>query len=75
MQDVVIYKRALSPAEINRLAVVTPKFFGTPSSSNCHVQSRAALSQQFQTLNAAAQALGFASVDALQAAIAAFCHG
>jgi YVTN family beta-propeller protein len=51
------------------------RFAGTPGFSNCHGQSVAALSRQFGTLTAAAAALRFPSVKALQAAITAFCHG
>jgi YVTN family beta-propeller protein len=51
-----------------------PTFAGTPGFSNCHGQSVAALAQQFGGLNAAAAALGFPSVQALQAAIRAFCQ-
>jgi hypothetical protein len=50
-------------------------FAGTPGFSNCQGQSVAALAQQFGGLNAAAVALGFPSVQALQKAIMDFCHG
>jgi hypothetical protein len=52
-----------------------PKFAGTPGFSNCHGQSVAALAQQYGGLHAAAIALGFPSVPALQNAITAFCGG
>ena len=52
-----------------------PRFAGTPGFSNCHGQSVAALAQEFGGLKAAAAALGFPSVQALQDAIKAFCHG
>jgi YVTN family beta-propeller protein len=52
-----------------------PRFAGTPGHSNCHGQSVAALAQEFGGLNAAAAALGYASVQALQAAIGTFCGG
>ncbi len=52
-----------------------PRFAGTPGFSNCHGQSVAAVAQQFGGLNAAAVALGFPSVQALQTAIRAFCQG
>jgi hypothetical protein len=56
--------------------LATPiRFAGTPGFSNCHGQSVAALTQQFGGLNAAAAALGFPSVQALQNAIKAFCQG
>jgi YVTN family beta-propeller protein len=51
------------------------KFAGTPGFSNCHGQSVAALAQQFGGLKAAAAALGFPSVQALQDAIKTFCRG
>jgi hypothetical protein len=53
----------------------TQTFAGTPGYSNCLGQSVAALAQQFGGLNAAALALGFSSVRALQNAILAFCGG
>jgi YVTN family beta-propeller protein len=52
-----------------------PRFAGTPGHSNCHGQSVAALARQFGGLNAAATALAFSSVKALQNAILAFCGG
>jgi YVTN family beta-propeller protein len=51
-----------------------PRFAGTPGFSNCHGQSVAALTRQFGGLKAAAAALAFPSVEALQDAIKAFCH-
>jgi hypothetical protein len=48
-------------------------FAGTPGVPNCHGRSVSALSKQFGTLSAAADVLGFASVDALQNAITMFC--
>jgi YVTN family beta-propeller protein len=50
-------------------------FAGTPGKANCHGQSISALAQQYEGLNAAASALGFPSVQALQNAIRAFCAG
>jgi hypothetical protein len=52
-----------------------PQFAGTPGFSNCHGQSVAALAQQLGGLGAAAAALGFPDVPALQHAIKTFCHG
>jgi hypothetical protein len=52
-----------------------PPFAGTPGAANCNGQTVSALSQQFGTLDAAAAALGFPSVKALQSAIKAFCAG
>jgi hypothetical protein len=48
-------------------------FAGSPGSSNCPGKSVSALADQFGGLDAAAQALGFPSVQALQDAIRAFC--
>jgi YVTN family beta-propeller protein len=50
------------------------KFAGTPGFSNCHGVSVSALARQYGGLNAAAAALGFPSVAALQNAIMAFCE-
>ena len=52
-----------------------PKFAGTPGYSNCYGQSVSALARQYGGLNAAASALGFSGVGALQNAILAFCGG
>jgi hypothetical protein len=54
---------------------VAPVFAGTPGKANCHGQSVSALARQNGGLNAAAAALGFDSVDALQQAIQEFCAG
>jgi YVTN family beta-propeller protein len=51
-----------------------PRFAGTPGYSNCHGQSVSALARQYHGLDAAATALGFSSVKALQNAILAFCR-
>ena len=50
-------------------------FAGQPGKANCPGTSASALSNQFGTLAAAASALGFPSVKALQNAIRAFCKG
>ncbi len=47
---------------------------GTPGQANCHGKSISALATQFGGLDAAASALGFSSVDALQDAFRAFCE-
>jgi YVTN family beta-propeller protein len=52
-----------------------PRFAGTPGKANCHGQSVSALAKQYGGLNAAASALGFSSIGALQNAILAFCGG
>ena len=46
---------------------------GTPGQANCHGESVAALAHQFVGLDAAASALGFSSVAALQNGFRAFC--
>ena len=47
---------------------------GTPGEPNCHGQTISALAQQFGGIEAAATALGFSSVQALQDAFALFCE-
>jgi hypothetical protein len=53
----------------------TAPFAGVPGAANCKGKTVSALSQQFGTLDAAAAALGFPSVKALQSAIKTFCAG
>jgi hypothetical protein len=50
-------------------------FAGTPGKVNCHGTSVSALAKQYGGLNAAAAALGYADVSALQNAIMTFCEG
>ena len=52
-----------------------PAFAGTPGKANCYGKSVSALAGQYGGLNAAAAALGFPSLPALQNAILAFCGG
>ena len=52
-----------------------PRFAGTPGKANCFGQSVAALVRQFGGLNAAAAALGYPNMQALQRAIMQFCEG
>jgi hypothetical protein len=52
-----------------------PRFAGTPGKANCYGKSVSALVPQYHGLNAAAAALGFASIRALQNAILEFCEG
>lgn len=47
---------------------------GTPGKPNCHGKSISALARQFGGLDAAASALGFSSVKALQDAFRTFCE-
>jgi hypothetical protein len=56
---------------VAKVAALT--FAGTSGKPNCHGQSVAALARQFGNLDAAATALRFPSVQALQRAIRAFC--
>lgn len=58
-------------------ADVTPRssFAGTPGAANCRGKTVAALAQEHGGLANAASALGYASVAALQNAIARFCAG
>jgi hypothetical protein len=46
---------------------------GTPGEANCHGQSVSAVARQFRGISAAASALGFSSVKALQDALKTFC--
>jgi len=50
-------------------------FAGTPSAANCHGKSVSALAREYGGMDAAAAALGYPSVEALQAAITAYCGG
>jgi YVTN family beta-propeller protein len=52
-----------------------PRFAGTPGSTSCYGQSTSALTRVFGGLNAAAAALGYPNVPALQQTIMAFCEG
>jgi hypothetical protein len=45
-----------------------PRFAGTPGKGNCYGESVSALVRQYRGLNAAAAALGYSSVKALQTA-------
>jgi hypothetical protein len=56
------------------ILAISPEFAGTPGKSNCNGQSVSALDKQYHGLNAAASALGFASVKALQDAIEDYCE-
>lgn len=47
---------------------------GTPGDANCHGRSVSALTHQFLDIDAAASALGFSSVSALQDGLGAFCQ-
>jgi len=60
---------------MNLTVTGTAAFAGTPGTANCHGESVSALARQLGGLRAAASALGFPSVEALQDAIQAFCEG
>src|SRR6266404_3936923 len=60
--------------EITGSGFVGP-FAGTPGTANCIATSVSALAKKYGGLNAAAAALDYAGVAALQNAIAAFCRG
>ena len=47
---------------------------GTPGHANCHGKSITASARQFGGLDAAASALGFSDVEALQDAFRVFCQ-
>jgi hypothetical protein len=53
---------------------IEPAFAGVPGKPNCFGRSVSALARQYGGLNAAAAALGFPSVQALQEAIREFCE-
>lgn len=52
-----------------------PAFAGTPGEADCKGKSVSALAQQYGGIAAAASALGYPDVKALQSAISAFCAG
>jgi hypothetical protein len=54
--------------------IIRPSFAGTPGFSNGHGQSVAGLAHRYGRFSAAAAALGFPSVKALQNAIVEFCE-
>ena len=56
------------------LGAAAAGFAGTPGQTNCHGVSISALARQFGCLDAAAHALGFESVQAMQKAIRDFCR-
>ena len=64
-----------APVSVAVTTVSLPVFAGTPRTPNCQGESVSALAREFGGLEAAASALGFASVQALHEAIRAFCRG
>ena len=71
-----IANKAYSAAFVVSVIPPTPvvSFGGTPGQANCHGKSVSALTKQFGSLDAAASALGFSSVQAQQDAIREFCE-
>jgi hypothetical protein len=71
--------RECSPRGVDQNAFVvklaSPTFVGTPGTANRHGESVSALVHQYGSLEAAASALGFPSVQAPQDAIQEFCEG
>jgi YVTN family beta-propeller protein len=63
------------PTSLGLFIQPAPRFAGTPGKANCYGKSVSALVRQYKDLHAAAAALGFPSVRALQNAILAFCEG
>jgi hypothetical protein len=63
-----------TPSDAFVVKLASPTFAGTPGAANCHGKSVSALAKQFGGLDAAASALGFPSVQALQDAIREFCE-
>ncbi|HET9794542.1 MAG TPA: hypothetical protein VFS34_08780 [Thermoanaerobaculia bacterium] len=56
------------------LGAAAAAFAGTPGQASCHGASMSALARQFGCLDAAASAMGFPSVQALQEAVREFCR-
>jgi hypothetical protein len=67
-------ERAFLNGEVDKVVIFGAAFAGRPGTANCHGQSGSALAQEYGGLNAAAAALGFASIQALQDAISEFCE-
>jgi YVTN family beta-propeller protein len=72
--DTVIGTIPVGEAPVAFGVFIQPRFAGTPGSTSCYGQSTSALTRVFGGLNAAATALGFDSVDALQKFIEEFCE-
>ena len=62
-----------APAFNMTFSLTGTTFSGTPGQANCHGKSASGLAGEFEGFDAAASALGFPSVKALQAAVNAFC--
>ena len=74
-QSAVAGMRALVSVHAILATVMAAAYAGEPGAANCHGVSVSALAQQFGGIKAAASALGFPSVQALQNVIRAFCRG
>jgi uncharacterized repeat protein (TIGR03803 family) len=61
--------------EVTGSGFVPVTFAGTPGKPDCYGQSVSALAKKYGGLDAAAAALGYSSVTALQNAITAYCRG
>jgi uncharacterized repeat protein (TIGR03803 family) len=62
--------------EVTGSGFVPPRVFaGTPGQANCFGQSVSALARRYGGFNAAAAALGYSDVKALQQAIMEYCEG
>ena len=64
-----------SPIAFGLFIQPKPPFAGTPGAANCAGQSLSAEARRYGGTSAAARALGYGSVQALQEAIRAFCAG
>jgi hypothetical protein len=72
-----IINNTIPPPQFNMtfsLAGIAIPGAGTPGQANCHGESISALANQFGGINAAASALGFSSVKALQESFRGFCE-
>lgn len=68
-------ERAFLNGEVDKVVIFGAAFSGTPGRANCHGQSVSALAQEYGGLNAAAAALGYTGMTALQDDIEVFCGG
>jgi YVTN family beta-propeller protein len=64
-----------APVAFGKFIQPAPKFAGIPGKANCFGKSVSAPVRQYHGLNAAAAALGYRSVRALEKAILEFCEG
>jgi YVTN family beta-propeller protein len=64
-----------SPTAFGVFIQPAPRFAGMPGKAHCYGESVSALVREYHGLNAAAAALGFSSIRALEKAILEFCTG